>query len=70
MCLLKEITYGEFSEFVREKKIHIMYLGSQYSDDIKPWRFSYKITTQHLPTPTYLSKFTMDFKNTFIITTQ
>ena len=26
MCLLGKITYGEFSEFVREKKLHIMYI--------------------------------------------
>ena len=26
MCLLWYITYGEFSEFVREKKIHIAYI--------------------------------------------
>ena len=25
MCLLRKITYGEFFEFVREKKIHIFY---------------------------------------------
>ena len=25
MCLLRKITYGEFSEFVREKKVHIVY---------------------------------------------
>ena len=31
MCLLWKITYGEFSEFVREKKLHIMYvLGTKY----------------------------------------
>ena len=25
MCLLWKITYGEFSEFIQEKKVHIMY---------------------------------------------
>ena len=26
MCLLKKITYGEISEFIQEKKVHITYL--------------------------------------------
>ena len=25
MCLLRKITYGEFSEFVQEKKVHILH---------------------------------------------
>ena len=27
MCLLRKITYGEFSEFVQEKKLHIAVIG-------------------------------------------
>ena len=26
MCLLRKITYGEFSEFIQEKKVHISYI--------------------------------------------
>ena len=26
MCLLRKIIYGEFSEFIREKKLHIIYI--------------------------------------------
>ena len=32
MCLLRKITYGEFSEFIREKKIHIKYLHTYLPD--------------------------------------
>ena len=31
MCLLRKITYGEFSEFVWEKKLHIDYILSFYA---------------------------------------
>ena len=51
MCLLRKITYGEFSEFVWEKKLHIIYTawspvnGLGLSDDtIKS--FSKKIWTK------------------------
>ena len=42
MCLLRKITYGEFSEFVQENKVHIMYAVSieifSENSEYKSWK--------------------------------
>ena len=32
MCLLRKITYGEFSEFIQEKKVHMMYVFETFKE--------------------------------------
>ena len=34
MRLLKKVTYGEFSEFIQEKKVHMIYIGYFFFDEI------------------------------------